>query len=71
MNAPPIDLTKLLAACKVGQTVKLRNGTIGQLSLTPDHPPCSYPYFIINDMQDTAYYNPTAQSASIGLNVTS
>jgi len=58
MNALPIDLTKLLAACLPGQTVKLRDGTTGQLCLTPDSPPCSYPYFIIKDMQDTAYYKP-------------
>jgi len=37
-----IDLTKLLSACKVGQTVKLRNGTVTELTeITPDS---AYPY---------------------------
>lgn len=37
-----IDLTKLLSDCKVGQTVKLRNGTITEL--TEIKPDSAYPY---------------------------
>jgi len=44
MNTPPINLTKLLAACKVGQTVKLRNGTVTEL--TEIKPESAYPYAV-------------------------
>lgn len=59
MNGPTLDLTNLLAACLLGQTVKLRDGSI--MELHPDwKTPSSYPLQVINptDPLDISYHLP-------------
>lgn len=52
MNAPPIDLTKLLADCKVGQKVKTRGGLEVFLTCI-DTKPTKFPYGFSRNLATT------------------
>jgi len=52
MNAPPIDLTKLLSACKVGQKVKTRGGLEVFLTCI-DTEPTKFPYGFSRNLATT------------------